>query len=197
MGSVQVVLQAPTFNVGQQWTYKRIDVWKNEETERFSQTFNRQTNGKWTVAWGILSSTDTARLGTTDEQFDASTHGFADARVTGRYAPLQFPLAIGKTWSFSYNFQSKPDTLVEVTQTAKVTQWESMTVPAGAFKTLRVEHTGNYKATQGVHSWKGRITETFWYAPDVGRVVAQTYTDTTGRGNTWKQRRDELVSIRQ
>ncbi|TXT37513.1 MAG: hypothetical protein FD135_3506 [Comamonadaceae bacterium] len=196
-GSAHLLTQAPQFSAGQQWTYKRIDLWKKEEVERFSQTFNTQTHPTWSVAWGILSSSDKTRLGTTTEQFDANTHGFADPRMTGHYAPLKFPLAPGKTWTFSYNFQSKPDTLIEVTQTAQVTRWEDVTVPAGNFKTLRVEHVGNYKATQGVQSWRGRITETFWYAPEVGRVVAQEYKDTNGRGTTWDQRRDELVAMRQ
>lgn len=196
MGSLHLWTQAPQFVAGQQWTYRRIDLWKNEEVERYSQTFNVQANHRWTVAWGIFSSGDGNRLGTTIEQFDADTHGFADPRMSGQYVPLKFPLAPGKTWSFSYHFQSKPDTLVEVEQTALVTQWEDVTVPAGTFKTLRVEHSGRYKSTQGSQSWQGRITETYWYAPDVGRVVASEYKDTTGRGTTWDQRRDELVAIR-
>ena len=196
MGEVLPTAQAPDIIAGQQWTYRRIDLWKNEEVERFSQTFNIQSGNKWSVAWGIISSTDPTRLGTTSEQFDATTQGFADPRMSGRYAPLNFPLSIGKKWAFNYKFQSKPDTLVEVSQTAVVTRWESVTVPAGTFKALRVEHLGGYKAKQGAQDWQGKITETFWYAPDVGRVVAQEYKDTTGTGKTWDQRRDELVAQR-
>ena len=196
MGSIQSATHAPDFIEGQQWTFKRIDLWKNEEIERFSQTFDRQNNGVWAVAWTILQSNDEARVGTTAEQFDSATHGFADARLKGDYVPLKFPLSLGKTWTFSYKFQSKPETLVAVTQSARVTRWEDVTVPAGTFKTLRVEHAGQYTSTEGAQSWSGRITETFWYAPEVGRVVAQEYKDTTGYGATWDQRRDELVARR-
>jgi hypothetical protein len=196
MGSFQFLTPAPQISAGQQWTYRRIDLWKNEEVERFSQTFNLQVNNRWSVAWGILSSADANRLGTTTEQFDADTHGFADPRMSGQYIPLNFPLTPGKTWIFSYHFKSKPDTLVEVNQTALVTRWEDVTVPAGTFKTLRIEHTGRYRATQAPQSWQGRINETFWYAPDIGRVVAQEYKDTTGAGKTWDQHRDELVALR-
>lgn len=196
MGSIASATQLPHLIAGQQWTYKRVDLWKNVETERFSQTFMEQTNGKWRVDWTILSSTDSARVGTTPEQFDASTHGFADPLLTGQHQPLKFPLSVGKRWTFSYQYQSKPDTRVDVTQTAQVTQGETVTVPAGTFKALRVEHVGRYTATQANQHWSGRITETYWYAPEVGRVVASEYKDTTGRGTTWDQRRDELVAIR-
>lgn len=196
MGNVPLTTQAPELLPGQQWTYKRIDLWKNEEVERFSQTFDRQSNGLWAVTWTILHSFDEARVGSTAEQFDSASHGFADARLKGDYVPLKFPLSLGNTWAFSYKFQSKPETLVAVTQTARVTRWEEVTVPAGTFKTLRVEHAGEYTSTEGAQSWSGRITETFWYAPEVGRVVAQEYKDTTGYGSTWDQRRDELVARR-
>lgn len=194
--SIDLLSPAPPMHPGQRWTYRRIDSWNNQEVERYSQIFNIEQSGKWSVAWGIISSTDAKRLGTTTEEFDATTHAFADPRISGQYLPLQFPLAPGKTWSFNYKFQSDPETVVTVEQTALVTRQEDVTVPAGTFKTLRVEHTGHYKATQPGKSWRGRITETFWYAPEVGRVVAQEYKDTTGWGKTWDQRRDELVEMR-
>jgi hypothetical protein len=196
MGSLAAMTLSPKLMAGQQWNYKRMDLWKNEEAERFSQTLMEDANGKWRVYWTILSSIDGTRIGTTPEQFDAATHGFADPLLKGQHQPLKFPLSIGKSWTFSYQYQSKADTLVDVTQTAQVMQWETVTVPAGTFKALRVEHAGRYTATKDNQSWRGRITETYWYAPDAGRVVAQEYKDTTGTGKTWDQRRDELVAMR-
>jgi hypothetical protein len=192
--STQTSIQAPTLVAGQQWTYRRINLWNNEETERFSQTLNLQSSGQWNVFWTIHSSKDEARIGTTEEKMENSTHGFADARMSGRYAPLQFPLSLGKSWTSNYTFQSNPNTLVDVSQTARVSGWETVTVPAGTFKALKVVHTGWYNATENSSRWTGRISETFWYAPAARRIVAQEYRDTTGSGSTWDQRRDELVA---
>jgi hypothetical protein len=108
---------------------------------------------------------------------------------------LKFPLNVGKTWTFSYEFQSKASTVVEVKQTATVKGWETVTVPAGTFRALRVEHAGWYSAREGSAMWTGRITETFWYAPAARRIVAQEYRDTTGSGEAYDQRRDELVAM--
>lgn len=194
--SPQAMEQNPTFVSGQQWTYRRIDLWKGEEVERFTQLLTTPSGGEWAVLWTIESSSDAARLGTTDERFFAATHGFGDSRMTGRHVPLQFPLGVGKSWSFSYKFQSKPQTVVDVKQTATVTGWETVKVPAGTFKALKIEHTGTYVATEDSNQWSGRITEVYWYAPAAQRVVAQEYRDTTGTGKIWDQRRDELVSMR-
>lgn len=194
-GNVQSHVQNPKLRSGQQWTYRRIDLWKNQESERFTQSFTKEEGGEWSVLWNITSSNDPQRIGTTDERFSLASHGFADARLRGQYEPLQFPLSIGKTWTFSYQFQSKPTTLVEVTQTATVQGWEMVNVPAGTFQALKVEHAGRYKATQGSDQWAGRITEIFWYAPSAQRIVAQEYKDTTGQGILYDQRRDELVTM--
>jgi hypothetical protein len=195
MGSLQGQVQSPKLVTGQQWTYRRLDLWRNEEAERFSQSFTTETNGKWAVLWTIHSSKDETRIGTTEESFSSANHGFGDPRMSGQYEPLRFPLSVGKTWTFNYKFQSKPETLIDVTQTAVVSGWETVTVPAGTFKALRIDHSAWYGATENSKMWKGRITETFWYAPSAQRIVAQEYKDTTGRGVTWDQRRDELVSM--
>jgi hypothetical protein len=192
----QTTEQNPTFVSGQQWTYRRIDLWKGDEVERFTQLLTTPLGAEWGVLWTIESSSDVARVGTTEERFFAATHGFGDSRMTGRHVPLQFPLGVGKSWSFSYKFQSKPQTSVDVKQTATVTGWETVKVPAGTFKALKIEHAGTYTATEGANQWSGRITEVYWYAPAAQRVVAQEYRDTTGTGKIWDQRRDELVSMR-
>ncbi len=196
MGSLVAQVQSPKLVSGQQWTYRRVDLWNDVEQERFSQTLDKEVEGRWQVWWNILSAKDESRQGTTSERMSAPTQSFADPRMTGRHEPLKFPLSPGKTWSFSYKFQSKPDTSVSVEQTAVVARWESVTVPAGTFRALRIDHTGHYTATQASKQWRGRITETYWYAPDVLRVVAMEYRDTTGFGTTWEQRRDELVDMR-
>jgi len=194
--ALPVQVQSPKIVTGYQWTYRRLDMRKKEESERFLQAFQTERDGYWTVQWSILSSSDANRLGTTPERFESATQSFADPKLTGLHQPLNFPLTLGKTWSFKYRYETKPGAHVEVDQTATVKAWEDVSTPAGTFKALRVEHAGWYTASEGGKRWRGRISEIYWYSPDALRVVAKEYRDATPSGATWEHHRDELVALR-
>jgi hypothetical protein len=185
---------APFLIEGMQWTYRRVDLWQNAEIERFSQTLVSAEPSYWVVRWQILSSKTKDRAGSiTGETLFTDTHGFDDARMVGRHESLRFPLTVGKSWDFAYKFSGKPSSETKITQTAKVKGWETVTVPAGRFRAIRVEHEGRYATTDSGNSWGGRIQEVFWYSPVVRRIVAHEYKDTTGSGAAWDQWRDELM----
>lgn len=189
------VTPAPSLKLHQYWTYRRFDLWRKEEIERFRQEMTYAQGSHWTVRWTILDSTDAARQGSvTREVFDAASHAFADGRMKGRHEPLRFPLAPGKTWKFDYTFKLNAKE-VKVAQTASVQGWEMVNVPAGSFRALRVEHLGRYEASEGGNQWQGKIQETYWYAPAAGRIVKREYRDTQGNGSTWDQWREELVDL--
>lgn len=186
----------PQPKAGQQWTYRRIDLWRNSETERFRQELAFEDRGRWIVRWTILDSEDARRRGSiTGELFDPASHGYSDGRLSGAHVPLRFPLAPGKSWSFDYVVRSTTRE-VAVKQTAVVRDWEEIQTPAGRFQALRVEHDGRYVASEGGASWNGKIREIFWYAPAAGRIVMREYRDTKGDGGTWDQWRDELLEMR-
>ena len=185
----------PRFKPGQQWAYRRVDLWRNQEIERFHQEISREEAGRWKLVWTIIESEDRQRRGSvTEESFSAATHGFADPGLSGQHDPLRFPLSPGKAWDFAYTATVKTNT-IKVTQRAMVTGWETVTVPAGSFRTLRVEHRGTYSATDGSFRWSGKISETYWYAPMAQRIVKREYHDTKGDGSTWDHWRDELVEM--
>lgn len=186
----------PPLRIGQQSTYRRIDLWRNEETERFQQELVFEDRGRWMVRWTILNSEDARRRGSiTGELFDPASHGFADNRISGEYSPLRFPLGAGKSWTFDYVVRSN-NREVKIRQTAVVRGWEEVRVPAGNFRSIRVEHDGLYVASEGGFSWNGRIREIYWYAPTTGRLVMHEYRDTKGDGGTWDHWRDELTALR-
>jgi hypothetical protein len=191
------VAAAPVLKAGQQWTYRRMDLWRKEEVERFRQELLFEDIDRWTVRWTILSSDDAARRGSvTSEVMDPSNESFADSKMKGRYEPLRFPLASGKSWSFDYRIRSQSGNEVRVTQTATAKSWETVSVPAGSFRALRVQHDGRYTTSEGGYSWSSTIQEIYWYAPSARRVVKREYRDTKGDGSTWDQWRDELVDMR-
>ena len=187
---------APALLAGQYWTYRRFDMWRKEELETFSQYLLAELPDYWAVSWTILKSKDAQRLGSvTPEKLFTAGHGFGDSRVVGLHESLRFPLAVGKSWDFSYTFNGKPGSVTEIKQTATVKGWETVKVPAGTFRALRVEHQGYYATFENGSTWSGRIRETFWYAPSALRIVIHEYQDTGALGTIWDKRRDELVNM--
>jgi hypothetical protein len=72
---------------------------------------------------------------------------------------FKWPLRVGKKWESDYisrdyseGFRPSPSKL-----TVNIRTYEDVTVPAGTFKTLRIQAGG----------------ETFWYAPSIGWVVKE------------------------
>ncbi len=195
-GGKESAATRPALKAGQQWTYRRVDLWRKQETERFRQELAFEEGGRWMVRWTILDSDDVQRRGSiTGEYFDPASHGFADSRISGDHSPLRFPLNPGKNWSFDYVVRSNARE-VKVAQTTVVRGWEEVRVPAGNFRALRVEHEGRYMASESGYTWSGKIREIYWYAPSAGRVVMREYRDTKGDGGPWDQWRDELVGTR-
>ena len=132
--TAEVKVEKPTLWSGEHWTYRRIDLWKNEEIERFREDFLTSVGDSSTVLWTILSSQDGRRRNSVTYEFlDTSTLAFYDPKAEGRHVPLQFPLYPGKTWSFQYAFHPQPLLDLKIQQSAVVDAWETVTVPAGTF----------------------------------------------------------------
>lgn len=193
----QLLAQAPEFQAGQRWEFRRIDLWTNRVREHFSQELIGREGAYWHLRWQIAESDNVLRRGSlTSEWMAVDTHGFTDRRREGGHLPLSFPLGEGKRWNFRYAYHAPSGALVEVDQAASVQGWETVQVPAGRFDALKVVHLGYYRATLQPASWNGRIEETYWYVPDLKRIVKVEYRDTQADGATWDQWRDELVDYR-
>ena len=115
----------------------------------------------------------------TDKNWNLLTYRsvtFADAPPTNWKKPLmwfKFPLAPGKTWAQNANWET-PALDVKGTEEVrgKAIGWETVTVPAGKYKALRVEIRDRIVGTGGVYDL---ITLTYWYVPDVNRFVRYSY----------------------
>jgi hypothetical protein len=86
---------------------------------------------------------------------------------------LDFPLEVGKTWSYRNDWLFKPKSsrghaLVRVT----VEAWEPVTVEAGAFDAFRLVARGTLHGSSTVGSrYDAETTSTYWYAPAARAVV--------------------------
>jgi hypothetical protein len=94
--------------------------------------------------------------------------GGGELQVASPYVPTYaFPLWVGKIWqaSFTYEDHEHDQTFSDVSWLGRVAAYEDLTVPAGTFKTFKVEATGAY----------GGVRQVVWYAPKVHAVVKSIF----------------------
>ena len=78
-----------------------------------------------------------------------------------------WPLTVGKTWSSDWSHRAGSGTTTHLQMDSRVVAYESVTVKAGTFMAFRIEQDGFINgSTAAGQSFSGRMTETFWYAPD-------------------------------
>jgi hypothetical protein len=152
----------PEVKVGDRWTYRatgQVDLGAVEyeiqvtlvDEKSIVGFATRKRDGKeidaiWTPDWNVVSGIDGMTF-----------------RPSGGL--LQFPLAVGKQYRHSFEAERPRDGkgITRVSMTVVVVGWETVEVPAGKFRALRVEatHDGRRNGPQ----------VTAWYAPEVKRYV--------------------------
>ncbi len=134
-----------------------------------------------------------------------------DGKDTVVNRPFEFPLSPGKSWEVEYKDDhptNRSHSSEQFKEKYTVTGWEDVTVPAGAFRALKVEAEGQWTAviapaagvaaqtrsdahgsTVVVQSNRvtpqtvtGRLYKAFWYVPSVKRWVKtdEEYFNTSG-----------------
>lgn len=152
----------PEVKVGDRWTYRASGQVDQGEVEYEIQVTlvdeksivgfaTRKRDGKeidaiWTPDWNAVSGIDGMTF-----------------RPSGGL--FQFPLAVGKQYRHAFEAERPRDGkgITRVSMTAAVVGWETVEVPAGKFRALRVEVTHDGRRN-GPHV-------TAWYAPEVKRYV--------------------------
>jgi hypothetical protein len=89
-----------------------------------------------------------------------------------------WPAQLTPGWKTRFNTKYKTPTNqngLSWDQTMVAHGWETITVPAGQFKTLRFTNMVNFKSTDFSRENSVR-KETLWFAPEVGRWVAREST---------------------
>jgi hypothetical protein len=189
-------VEKPDLKVGDRWAYRTIDLWANDETVQYELKVTGTNGDDIELDRTTTASKVAANIGSTSRRkADRSTWTLADSNVVdGKYVVLAFPLEVGKSWEYKYSFTWRSSGTNVRKMTAKVEGWEEVQVPAGKFKAMKVVHSGHNTWTRNDgKSVSGTVSEIFWYAPEVRRVVKREYRDTDG-GKTQDQVRDELTA---
>lgn len=138
--------------------------------------------------------------------------------------PLNFPLVPGKTWKLEYTTEN-PNKQAKSQSTSikyEVIGWEEVVVPAGKFKAIKIEATGNWKAelapSQGVKTstetsqsgstiimqsqknvqttTTGRLFRVYWYVPETKIYVKAVEENYLSSGLLNERRTEELETYK-
>jgi len=198
LGKPITTVDKPDLQVGDKWTYRSVDLWKDEETTQFEYIVTQAKGDSLKLERTIIAPATAVDIGIPSSRTaDRSTWTFANRNtIEGKYVTFAFPLELGKTWEFEYSTKSANGDVVVHKRTARAETWENVEVPAGKFHALKVIHSGTYTRITRTGSFSGNVSEVFWYAPEVKRFIKREFRDTVGHARTHDQVRDELTGYR-
>jgi len=186
----------PQLTVGDRWTTRAIDLWKNEVAETFEQTVASIDGDSISLERKTLSSRSAQPSGPSEDRIDGATWTLLDTGIIeGKEVALAFPLYVGKTWEYEYKTVDSNGNRTLQSRSAKVEAWEVTIVPGGTFKALKVVVDGRWRAYVGDAMATGKVTETLWYSPDAKRWVKREFVSRTPEGRITDQFRNELTHL--
>ena len=198
-GAWSETLDRPLVKVGDTWIYRST-------TERgpsgWNQTHEEINVTRVTPTAIFISTKDSGSTQPPKEMFvgpDWSRVRDVDGKETVVNRPLAFPLSDGKSWDVVYAEQNpnKNHKSEKFDSHFTVVGYETVEVPAGKFRALKIESEGHWDAqiapgqnvVQGAQTGQGGVTmqtqvqniaerqvtgrlyKAFWYAPEVKRWV--------------------------
>jgi hypothetical protein len=165
----------PEVREGDRWIYRRMDYAGRRSTGEY------ELRVTFAGPKAIVAVARDAAKGTETDTSWSSEWNAAVAANGDSYTPdsqtFRFPLAPGATWRSAFEMRrphARGFTML-FDRTAKVAGWETLEVPAGRFRALRLDIEGGWK--RGDVSASGRSRTTMWYAPEVKRWVKYEYRD--------------------
>jgi hypothetical protein len=192
----QAQAAVPQVNVGDSWTYRYSDVWKNQPGSLNRMEVTAVTDTEILVdikraATGVLLVQQ--RFSHEMNPINRGKMHFTPA--FGRYA---FPLTPGKTWTLDATAKNEDaGKRWRYQVNGKVANWEKITVPAGEFDALKIEVVAFYQGEGvGLTSGNGQLKETIWYAPAVNNFVRLEYQDTNWQGVIFNRDLWELTAYK-
>jgi serine/threonine protein kinase len=157
---------APILTEGSFWKYQRSDVWLNEIPRKTTEDIHILSVEPNSYRVMIQSG----GLGKRERSFNKD--GNQTYRVDGiAYVNhiYSWPMTIGKSWSISRIYTStKTSQKVAVQEQCTVAKQETVTVPAGQFKTLRIDCQG-FETPEGQDALRTETSR--WYAPETRRFA--------------------------
>ena len=182
---------------GDVWEYRSRSMWKNVEPRNYTHQINSVSEREVRETMSNTSGPSESKSITPDTRFvewRGSGYYFIEfnpfiqafgALQPGTSWQLKIPVEDPMYWNWYTH--------------GRAVNWDSVTVPAGTFKALRVEINSN-RPPSGSSSARERepvrILQVIWYAPDAKRTVKQVRTVYSASGDRINEDTSELVKYR-
>lgn len=149
--------------VGNTWTYAVLDPISRVQTSEFVATIFSVDDS--TVKTEVKSSTGSSGLSISDH----NGHLMSDTQrpYTPPKQTYAYPLEVGKKWEYSTTFPYRGCGTSRIDFKAEVVGWENVTVAAGTFRALRIDHLGYWTNCYG----SDKHTEKYWFVPAMKTAV--------------------------
>jgi hypothetical protein len=165
----------PSPQPGTQWIYEH-QVVTSDTSERPQKTRLTVLSTNGSIAHCEIRALDTGKT----EKFDFDYARYAPVATPQGHIMLKFPLKPGDQWKSQHErFEPIPGhpeakMKIRISESTKVNQWETIHVPAGDFRALRVSRTVFENVSgPGIGHFAHETAMVYWYAPWAGRVVRQ------------------------
>jgi hypothetical protein len=158
--------ESPTLNVGDSWRYDDGTIEEVREVRVNGYLVEHIGNSRFKDCAHALHEKDAH--GTVLAVLGLSGQKVSDCNHFKGWRKLDFPLFIGKTWTFeAEDFSQSLGRMCSYRNEMEVVAYERVVVPAGSFDAFKILHKQqNLCRDTGV--WNTRF---YWYAPDAKAVV--------------------------
>jgi hypothetical protein len=176
-----VVPQAPAWAVGDEWTFSSVSASGRRST--FTWRVDREDIVEGVPCYVVRSGAVESFLRKSDLALSHETrNGELLRRNTPPEIQLVWPLAVGANWQQTYHYERPAaNRSSDTSHAARVEAEETVTVPAGTFRTLKIVYRTKSNKT---------IVREEWYAPEA-RMWVRMYEPARSDG----ERTRELVSF--
>ncbi|MEW6108180.1 MAG: hypothetical protein AB1632_03275 [Nitrospirota bacterium] len=170
------IAERPTLNKGDRWDYER-------RGKIISYEFIEEKNGQlvFQIQWD--DGTKETEICTPDLNYLRILN--AKGEILEEYTPfrgqLNFPLWVGKKWSYTFTTSETRRAASESKErdsNVKVVAYEQVKVPAGTFWAFKIEEERHVRGKKGPKAVLGSHI-TMWYSPDIKRYVKTEHENET------------------
>jgi hypothetical protein len=157
------------YTVGDRWNYQVVDKQRGEVVRNYTVRVDKLLpGGRWSTGTNVIYDEHGRLVETTPA--NADTRRYTPHAL--RWWPAMF---VGDKRELEVEMERLPlngtPSLQKMSSDSRVVAEETVRVPAGEFKVLRVEHKG---FTRNIGSYgAGTFTHTIWYSPELRNAVAQ------------------------
>lgn len=193
-GAHPASVAVPSLRVGDRWVMRVIDAVSGKETKTYEERVASASGNVIELVQTTLTSQSRGekvkrRSEVTVEVTTWSSRG--GRSIEGDNMAMAFPLRVGKTWQYSFKAKNQKGEVLRHDRKAAVAGWETVRVPAGEFRALKIVHTGERFGPGGEE--RGEEAHTFWYAPESKRWIRRQVVTRGAKGGLKEELVVELV----